>query len=111
MIETLVNWALAAAALMVTARIVTGFRVRSFWAALLAALVIGLVNAVLRPIAIFLTLPINLLTLGLFTLVIGAAMLKLAAAIVPDFEIEGWWPAIVGAVVLALINILVVALF
>lgn len=100
-------WFVIAAALLVTAYVVPGFRVRNAGTALMAALVVGLVNAILRPILLLLTLPINILTLGLFTFVINAALLKLAAAVVPDFEIDGWGPAILGAVVMTVSRLLI----
>lgn len=106
MTSLLIVWLLTAVALMVAAYFVPGFRVKSFGTALFAALVVGLVNAVLRPLLLLLTLPINILTLGLFTFVVNAALLKLAAAVVPNFEIDGWLPAILGAVVMTLTRIL-----
>jgi putative membrane protein len=102
--ELLIVWVLSAVALIVTAYLVPGFEVRNFGAALLGALVLGLANAVLWPLLIILTLPINILTLGLFTFVISAAMLKLAAAVVRDLKIDGWGPALLGALVLAVVN-------
>lgn len=102
--QLLVVWILSAVALVITAYIVPGFEVRNFGAALLAAVVLGLANAVLWPLLIILTLPINILTLGLFSFVISAALLKLTAAIVKDLRIDGWIPAILGAVVLAIVN-------
>ncbi len=107
MMSLVLVWLVTAATLMVAAYVVPGFRIGSFGTALVAAIVVGLVNAVLRPLLILLTLPINILTLGLFTFVINAALLKLAAAIVPDFEIDGWIPAILGAVVMTLTRVLV----
>lgn len=106
MLGLLLIWLLTAVALLLTAYLVPGFEVRNFGAALIAALVVGLINAILRPILLLLTLPINLLTLGLFTFVINAALLKLAAALVPDFRIDGCISAILGAVVLTLVRIL-----
>jgi len=106
LIGILLNWLLMSVALLITAYVVPGFKVKSFRPAVVAAAVIGLVNILIRPILLFLTLPINILTLGLFTFVINAAMLKLAAAIVKDFDIDGWGAAILGAVVLAVINFL-----
>jgi putative membrane protein len=102
--ELLIVWVLSAVALLATAYIVPGFEVRNFGAALLGALVLGLANAVLWPLLIILTLPINVLTLGLFTFVVSAAMLKLTAAIVRDLTIDGWGPALLGALVLAVVN-------
>ncbi|MCB0412643.1 MAG: phage holin family protein, partial [Bdellovibrionales bacterium] len=86
--------------------IVPKFEVLSFGSALIAVAVIGLFNALIRPILLFLTLPINLLTLGLFTFVVNAIVLRMAAGILKGFNIDGWMPAIFGAVVLALIQAL-----
>lgn len=108
---TLVNWVLSAFALIVTSFLVPGFRLNGFVSALLAAIVVGFLNAILRPILIFLTLPINILTLGLFTFVVNAIILKIAAAIIKGFEISSWWAAVLGAVMLALINMLILAIF
>ena len=102
--ELILVWVLSAIALLITAFLVPGFEIKNFGAALLTALVLGLVNAVLWPVLVLLTLPMNLLTLGLFSFVISAALLKLTARIVRDLSIDGWGPAILGAVVLAVIS-------
>ena len=106
MFPLIVAWVLNALALLLVSYLVPGFRVRSFGTALLAALIVGLVNIVLGPILTLLTLPITVLTLGLFLFVINAALLKIAAAIVPDFTIDGWGPALLAAIVLALLNVI-----
>lgn len=103
---TLLHWAVSALALMLTAYLVKGFKVKSFGSALVAALVIGLANAVIWPILIFLTLPINILTLGLFTFVVNGAVLKICAAVLPGFEIDGWLAAIFGSIILSLVGTL-----
>lgn len=103
----LIVWFLNAVALLLTAYLVPGFRIGNFGTALVAALVVGLANAGLWPVLILLTLPINILTLGLFTFVVSATILKLAAALVRDFAIDGWLPAIFGAVVLAVVQAVV----
>jgi len=88
----LVNWLVTTVAVLIAAYLLPGVTVRSFFAGLLAALVLGLVNAVLRPILVILTLPITLLTLGLFIFVINALLVLLTSAIVPGFEVRsfGW---------------------
>jgi putative membrane protein len=88
-------------------QLVPGIRVRDGKAALVGALVLGLANAVVRPVLVLLTLPVTVLTLGLFLLVVNAAMLGLAAALVDGFEIEGFGSALLGAVLLAVMNVLV----
>jgi putative membrane protein len=102
MLLPLIHWAVSALAVMLTAYLVRGFRVSGFGAALLAAVVIGVANVVIWPVFIFLTFPINILTLGLFTFVVNGAVLKLCAALLPGFEIKTWSAAIFGAIVLSL---------
>jgi putative membrane protein len=103
-LELLAQWLISAFSLLIVAYLIQGFRVRNFVAALFAALVIGAVNAVLWPLLIFLTLPINILTLGLFTFVVNGMVLKIAAALMPGFEIKGWIPAIFGSIVLSVVG-------
>jgi len=98
------HWLLSALALMIVAKVVPGFYVRSFGAALIAALVIGLVNATLGFLLKVLTFPFIILTLGLFWFVVNALMLMVASAFVPGFIVRGFVPAFWGAIVLALIN-------
>ncbi len=92
---------------MAAAYVVPGVSVKNFWAALIAALVIGLVNALVRPILLILTLPVNILTLGLFTLVINALMFWLASSIVRGFDVANFWAAFWGALVYWLVSWLV----
>lgn len=89
---------------MITAYLVRGFKVKSFVAALFASALIGLANIVIWPILMFLTLPLNILTLGLFTFVVNGVVLRLCAALLPGFDIEGWASAIFGAIILALVG-------
>ncbi len=102
----LIHWLVSGLAVMLTAYLVPGFSVANFGYALLAAIVIGMANAVVWPILIFLTLPINILTLGLFTFVVNGAVLKLCAALMPGFEIRTWFAAIIGSVILSLVSTL-----
>lgn len=104
--QTLLHWIVSAAALLVTSKIIPGFKVTSFVSALWAAVVIGLANIVIWPLLMFLTLPINILTLGLFTFVVNGIVLKICAALIKGFDISGWLPAILGAVVLAIVSTL-----
>lgn len=101
---SLVHWVVSALALMITAYVVRGFKISGFISALIAAVVIGLANIIVTPLLLFLTLPLNILTLGLFTFVVNGAVLKLCAALMPGFAIETWGAAILGAIVLALVN-------
>ena len=101
----LVNWLLSALSLMIVAHVVRGFDVTGFGAALIAALVIGLVNATIGLFLKIVTFPLTLLSLGVFWFVINALMLKLASAFVPGFNIQGFVPAFFGAIVLSLVNL------
>jgi putative membrane protein len=110
MVNLLINWLLNALSLMIVAHVIRGFDVSSFTTALIAALVIGLVNATVGLILKILTLPLTLLTLGVFWFVINALMLKLASAFVPGFTIRGFLPAFFGAIVLSLVNLFLKAI-
>lgn len=106
----LLNWLLSAISLLIVSYVVPGFRVQGFTAALLAALIIGLVNATLGLFLKIVTLPLTFLTLGLFWWVINALMLMFASALLaPRFVVLGFWPAFLGAIVLAFINMLLKA--
>lgn len=99
-----IRWLINAVALYVTTIIVPGVKLPgSFGAVLLAALVLGIVNAVIRPIALILTLPFNILTLGLFTFVVNAAMLYLVAS-VTALRLDNFLSALLGAIVLSLVS-------
>jgi putative membrane protein len=104
LVYSLLHWAVSAGALLLTAYLVRGFKVKSFTSALLAAVVIGLANTVIWPILFFLTLPINVLTLGLFTFFVNGAVLRICAAVLPGFEIDSWMAAIFGSVILSVIG-------
>ncbi|MDI6894330.1 MAG: phage holin family protein [Bacillota bacterium] len=98
------RWLINALGLLILPYIVTGIVVRGVWAALLAALVLGLANALIRPFLLLVFLPLNLLTLGLFTLVVNALLLWLVAALVPGFSVAGFLAALAGALVLTLVS-------
>lgn len=101
----LIRWLLNALALVATAALVPGIIVENYFSALIAALVLGLINIFIKPILLLLTLPINMFTLGLFTLVINGLMLELVSAIVKGFNITGGFgSAILGALVLSIIS-------
>ena len=106
----LVHWVLSALCLLLVAHFVPGFFVKGFGTAMLAAVVIGLVNGTLGAFLKLITLPLSIVTLGLFSVVINALMLKLAAVIVPGFEVRGWLPAFWGALILSLLNMVVRAI-
>jgi len=100
----LLRWSMNLLALVVAAKLINGVRVQSLGMAVLAAGILGVVNAVIRPVVLLLTLPINILTLGLFTLVINAFMLKIVADLVPGFTIETFRAAFWGALVISLVS-------
>lgn len=100
----LLQWLVSGLAIIITAYLLPGVAVAGFLAALVTALILGLINAILRPVLILLTLPLNILTLGLFTLVINALLVLLAAAIVPGFAVHGFWWALFFGIVLAIVN-------
>jgi len=100
----IVRWLLNALALYLTAALLPGLQLRGLGATLVAAAILGIVNAIIRPLLVLLTLPLNILTLGLFTFVINALMLLLTSAVVPGFVIRGFGSAILGAIVLSIIS-------
>jgi len=102
--KILINLILSALAVFVTARILPGVTLDGFMTALVVAVVLGAVNAVLRPILLILTLPINILTLGLFTFVIIGGLVQLVSWLVPGFQVASFWWALVFALVLWIIN-------
>jgi putative membrane protein len=107
----LLNWVLSALAVWIVARVVPGISVSGPVAALIAALVIGFINATIGAVLKILTFPLTLVTLGLFWLVINALMLKLASALLsPGFQVRGFLAAFVGAIVLSLVNMVLKAL-
>jgi len=100
----LFRWLTLTAAVMATAYLLKGIHVDGFGTALLAAALLGVLNASLRPITLLLTLPINILSLGLFTFIINALMLKLASAVIPGFDVRGFWTSLFGALIISLIS-------
>ena len=106
----LVHWLVMAIALFATTRLVGGVQVSSYGTLAVAALVIGFVNALVKPVLVILTLPLTILTLGLFYFVVNGACLMLAAALVPGFTVNSWGSAIIGALVLSVIGWLLSAI-
>lgn len=111
MLKLIARLLLSALGVMLVAYLVPGIAVASFWVALIAAIVIGLVNSLVRPVLHVLALPITILTLGLFTLIVNAACFGLAAWLVPGFTVAGFGPAFWGAIALSvygwLVNVLI----
>lgn len=111
MVGLLMRWAVSAAALWLTSLVVRGVEIHGVGALLFAALTIGVLNAFIRPVLLLLTLPLTVVTLGLFAIVINAAMLKLASEVVRGFEVHGFWSAVGGTLLMSLftffINLLI----
>lgn len=104
MLNLLIVWLLNAAALIGVAYLLPGVSVSSFGAALVAALVLGLVNAVIRPVLVLLTLPVTILTLGLFIFVINGLLFWAVGSFIEGFEVRGFWWGVLGAIVFSLIS-------
>ena len=102
----LFRWIINSLALILVAFLVPGFAVAGFYSALIAALILGLVNALIRPILFVLTLPVNIMTLGLFTFVVNALMIWLVSTIVKGFDISGFVPALLAALLLWLVSLI-----
>jgi putative membrane protein len=101
------KWLLSAVALLFVAHVYSGVEVKNFAAALLAALVIGLLNLVVRPALVVLTLPVTVLTLGLFLFVINALMFWAAAQLLDGFQVNGFLPALVGSLIYTAIGVII----
>lgn len=108
--DLLIHWFLSAASLLIVAFLFPGIEVSGLGTALMAPIVIGFINATLGIVMKIVTLPLTLLTLGVFWLIINALMLQLAAALVPGFFIAGFWSAFFGAIVLSIVSTLLSAL-
>ncbi len=104
MFNIIVTWLIYALAIGLSAYILPGVHVASTSSALVAALVLGIINAFIKPLIIVLTLPINILTLGLFTFVINALLILLASNIVYGFKVDGFWWAVLFSIILALVS-------
>jgi len=105
MLEFLAHLLVTAALLLVVASLVRGVEVEGWGSAILAALILGLVNAFVRPLMILLTLPLTVLTFGLFLLVVNALMLWLVGVLSPGVRIQGFGPALIGSLLLTLLNL------
>ena len=107
MLKSIIKWVLFALALILVAKITPGVEISSFIAAMIAIAVIGLINVFIKPIITILTLPINILTLGLFTFIINAALFGLTAFLVPGFSVGGFFPAIVGSILFSIFSMII----
>ncbi len=111
MFEILAKWVVSAITIFLVAKLVPGFRVDSFTTALIVALVLGLINAFIKPVILILTLPINILTLGIFTFVVNALLLILVSKFIQGFTISGFVPAFIGAILIWLIGLVLHMIF
>ncbi len=102
----IVKWLIMTASVMIAAYVIPGVTVSSFFSALLVALFLGVVNLLLKPFLILITLPINILTLGLFTFVINGLIILLASSVVKGFHVSGFWVAVLFSIVLSIIHFL-----
>jgi putative membrane protein len=100
----LVKWLFMTAAVLVASYLLDGVRVDNFMSAVFAAAALGILNAFFRPVLIILTLPVTILSLGLFTFIINAFLLKLAAFIIPGFYVEGFWTAVFGSLLISIVS-------
>ena len=99
-----VRWFILAIAIIFASYVLEGIHVQSFFSAFFAAAFLGLLNAFFCPILIIITLPINILSIGLFTFVINALLLKMVSGIIPGFEVYGFWTAIFGSLIISAVN-------
>jgi len=100
----LIRWLILTVAIIVASYLLEGIHISGFFSAFFAAAALGILNALFRPILILLTLPINILTLGLFTFIINALMLKMASGVIPGFEVHGFWTAVFGSLIISVVS-------
>ena len=98
------RWLTLTGAILLASYLLGGIKVSGFFSALGAAAMLGILNAFFRPVALLLTLPLNILTFGLFTFVINAVMLKMASGVISGFEVHGFWTAVFGALLISLVS-------
>lgn len=109
--HVILRWLILTLAILISAYLIPGVALGGFWTALWLALFLGIINVTLKPILILLTLPINILTLGLFTLVINALMVLLATTVIKGFDVHSFWTALLFSVVLSIVSYLLNTLF
>ena len=103
----ILRWILFALAVMFTAWLIPGISVDGFWSALWVCVILGIINVFIKPLIYLISLPINILTLGLFGFVINALLLLLAGHITPGFAVDGFWSALLGSIVLSILGVAV----
>ncbi|MCU0228597.1 MAG: phage holin family protein [Bryobacterales bacterium] len=104
MLNLLVQWIVVAVAILVAAYVLPGMKIKNFKIALLAAVVMGIVNALIQPVVAFLAIPVTFITFGLFAWVVNGLMLMLVAKLTPEFEVNGCFTAILGSVIISLVS-------
>jgi len=104
MIRIIIKWLTLTAAIMLTSYLIDGISVDGIPSAFLAAAVLGILNVFLRPIALILTLPVNIISIGLFTFVINAFMLIITSELIPGFNVKGFWTAIIGSFLISIVS-------
>jgi putative membrane protein len=100
----LVRWLVLTAAIMVASYLIQGIEVSGFFSALFAAAILGVLNVFFRPVLLILTLPINILTLGFFTFIINAVLLKMASGVISGFVVHGFWSAVFGGFIISVVS-------
>jgi len=100
----LIRWVILTTSIIMASYLLEGIHISGFFSAFFAAAALGILNALFRPVLLILTLPINVLTLGLFTFIINALMLKMASGIIPGFEVHGFWTAVIGSLIISVIS-------
>jgi len=103
-IGLLIRWLILTIAIIITAYLIDGIRITGFFSALFAAAILGLLNAFFRPVLLILTLPINILSLGLFTFIINAMLLMMVSGLIPGFNVYGFWSAVFGSLFISLVS-------
>ncbi|MEZ4600648.1 MAG: phage holin family protein [Syntrophotaleaceae bacterium] len=106
----LIRWLILTVAIMAAAYVLKGIEVPGFFSAFFAAAILGILNALLRPILLFITLPLNILTLGLFTFVINALILMMASGVIKGLEVHGFWWAVLGSLIISAVSWLLTSL-
>ncbi len=99
-----IHWLVAALAILITAYVLPGVKIDGFLTALIVAVILGVINAFLRPLLIILTLPVTILTLGLFVFVINGLLVMLVSSLIPGFIVESLWSGIIFSIILALVS-------
>jgi putative membrane protein len=107
----LIRWIIGSLAIWFTTFIIPGLHIKGLGTILLTALVLGIVNAIVRPLFVLFTLPVTIITLGLFLFIINGLLLYLVAALVPNFKIDGFWWAVLGSLVITIISAILNMIF